>query len=264
MSAPGLAWQVCLKKTRVKFKLLTDVDMLLIVEKGIRDGICHSIHRYAKANKKYMKNYNKDMESSYLEYFYANNFYGWVISLKVSVNGFKLVEEVSKFKEDFIKNYDEDSNKGYFLEVDVEYPKTLFNLHNDLPFLSERNKIKKCNKLFCDVHDKKNYVVHIKALKQALNHGLILKKVHRVIQFNQKAWLKPYIDMNTKLRTEAKNDFEKDFFKLMNNAVFRKTMENVRKHRDIKLVTTDKRRNQLASEPNCHTTKYFSENLIAL
>ena len=102
--------------------------MLLIVEKGIRDGICHSIHRYAKANKKYMKNYNKDMESSYLEYFYANNFYGWVISQKVSVNGFKLVEEVSKFKEDFIKNYDEDSNKGYFLEVDAEYPKNVFSL----------------------------------------------------------------------------------------------------------------------------------------
>ena len=106
--------------------------------------------------------------------------------------------------------------------------------------------------------------MHIGALKHALNHGLILKKVHRVIQFNQEAWLKPYIDMNTKLRTEAKNDFEKDFFKLMNNAVFGKTMENVRKHRDIKLVTTDKRRNQLASEPNYHTTKYFSENLMAI
>ena len=93
------------------------------------------------------------------------------------------------------------------------------------------------------MQDKENYVVHIRALKQALNHGLILKKVHKVIQFNQEEWLRPYIDINTKLRTEAKNDFEKDFFKLMNNAVFRKTMENVRKHRDIKLVTTDKRRN---------------------
>ena len=98
------------------------------------------------------------------------------MSKKLPVNGFEWAEDLSRFKEDFIKNYDEDSNKGYFLEVDVEYPKTLFNLHNDLPFLSERNKIKKCNKLFCDVHDKKNYVVHIKALKQALNHGLILKK----------------------------------------------------------------------------------------
>ena len=114
------------------------------------------------------------------------------------------------------------------------------------------------------MYDKENYVVHIRALKQALNHGLILKKVHRVIQFNQEAWLKPYIDMNTKLRKEAKNEFEKDFFKLMNNSVFGKTMENVRKHRDIKLVTTDKRRNQLASEPNYHTTKCFLENLMAI
>ena len=124
-----------------------------------------------------------------------------------------------------------------------------------MPFLPERKKIKKCNKLVCNIQDKENYVVHIRALKQALNHGLILKKVHKVIQFNQKAWLKPYIDMNTKLRTDAKNDFEKDFFKLINNAVFGKTVENLRKHREIKLVTTDKRINQLASEPNYHTTK---------
>ena len=134
----------------------------------------------------------------------------------------------------------------------------------DFPFLTERNKIKKSNKLVCNIYDKENYVVYIRALKQALTHGLILKKVHRVIKFNQEAWLKSYIDMNTKLRIEAKNEFEKDFFKLMNNAVFGKTMENVRKHRDIKLVTTDKRRNQLASEPNYHTTKYFSENLMAI
>ena len=95
----------------------------------------------------------------------------------------------------------------------------------------------------------------MRALKQVLNHGLIFKKVHRVILFNQNAWLKPYIDMNTKLRKESKYEFEKDFFKLMNNAVFRKTMENVRKHRDIKLVTTNKRKNQFVSEPNYHTIK---------
>ena len=114
------------------------------------------------------------------------------------------------------------------------------------------------------MYNKKKYVVHIRSLKQALNHGLILKKVHRVIQFNQEAWLKPYIDMNTELRKKVKNDFEKDFFKLMNNAVFGKTMENVRKHRDIKLVTTDRRRNQLAPEPNYHTIKWLSENLLAI
>ena len=114
------------------------------------------------------------------------------------------------------------------------------------------------------MYDKRNYVDHIRSLKQALNHGLVLKKVHRVIKFNQRAWLKEYIDMNTELRKNAKNDFEKDFFKLMNNAVFGKTMENVRKHRDIKLVNNDTRRNKLVSEPNYHTTKWFSENLLAI
>ena len=138
----------------------------------------------------------------------------------------------------FIKNYNENSDKRYFLEVDVDYPKELFNFHKYLPFLPERKKLNKVEKLICNIEDKEKYVMHIKVLKQALNHGLVFKKVHRVIQIN---WLKPYIDMNTKLRKEAKNDFEKDFFKLMNNSVFGKTMENVRKHRDIKLVTTDEK-----------------------
>ena len=113
----------------------------------------------------------------------------------------------------------------------------------------------------CNLHDKKKYVVHISILKQALDHGLKLKKVHRVIEFNQEAWLKKYIDINTELRKKASNDFEKDFFKLMNNAVFGKAMENVRTHRDIKLVKTDNKRNKLVSEPNYHTMKLISENL---
>ena len=121
-------------------------------------------------------------------------------------------------------------------------------------------KINKCSKLVCNLYDKNNYVAHIRSLKQALNHGLILQKVHRVIQFNREAWLKEYIDMNTELRKEAKNIFGKDFFKLMNNSVFGKTMENVRKHRDIKFITTD----QLVSEPNYYATKWFSENLLAI
>ena len=248
----------------VKLELLTDIDMLLMVEKGIRGGICYAIHRYAKANNKYMKNYDKDMESSYLEYLDVNNLYGWAMSQKRPVNGFEWVEGLYQFKEDFIKNYDEDSNKGYFLEVDVEYPENVFNLHSISPFLPDTNKIGKCNKLVCNIHNKENYAIHIRALKQTLNDELILKKVHSVIQFNQEACLKTYIDTNIKLRTEAKNDFEKDFFKLLNNAVLGRTMENVRKHRDIKLLITVKRRNQLASEPNYHTTKYFSENLMAI
>ena len=129
--------------------------------------------------------------------------------------------------------------------MDVKYPKRLHELHSDLPFLSERMKIDKCSKLVCNLFNKKKYVTHINSLKQALNHGLKLKKIHRVIEFNQKECLKPYIDMNTELRKAAKNDFEKDLFQLMNNSVFGKTIENIRKYRDIKLVTTDKKKKQI-------------------
>ena len=261
LSLPGLAWQACLKQTNVKLELLTDYDMLLMVEEEIRGGICHSIHRYAKANNKCMKDYDKNKESSYIQYLDANNLYGWTMSQKLPVNGFKWIKYTSKIDEKFIKNYDEDRDKGYILEVDVEYPKRLHDLHSDLQFLRQRMKIDKCKKLVCNLHDKKNYVVHIRSLKQALNYGLKLKKVYRIIEFNQESWLKPYIDINTDVRKIAKNDFEKGFFKLMNNAVFGKTMENVRKHRDIKLATTDKNRSKLVSEPNYHTRDYISEDL---
>ena len=215
--------------------------MLLLVEERIRGGTCHLIHRYAKSNNKYMKNYNKNKESSYIQYLDANNLYGWAMSQKLPVNGFKWVKDTSKIDEEFIKNYDEDNDKGYILEVDVKYPRKLHDLHSDLPFLPKAMEIDKCKKLVCNLRNKKKYAVHTRSLKQSLNHGLELKNVHRIIEFNQEEWLKPYIDINTELRKIAKNDFEKDFFKLMNNAVFGKTMENVRKHRDIKLVTTDKR-----------------------
>ena len=163
--------------------------------------------------------------------------------------------------EKFIKHYDEDSDKGYIFEVDVKFPRRLHDLHSDLPFLPKRKKIDKCKKLVCNLSNEKKYVVHIRSLKQALNYRLKLKKVYRIIEFTQESWLKPYIDMNTEVRKIAKNDFEKDFFKLLNNAVFGKTMENVRKHRDIKLVTTDKKRSKLVSEPNYHTMNYISEDL---
>ena len=142
LSAPGLSWQAALKKTGVILELLPDIDMLLMVEKGMRGGMYHAIHRYVKANNKYMKNYDKNIISSYLMYLNATNLYGWAISQKLPVNGFKWIKKLSEFNEDFMKGYDENSDKGYFLEVDVEYPKKLFNLHRDLPFLPERKKIK--------------------------------------------------------------------------------------------------------------------------
>ena len=229
-----------------------------MVEEGIRGGICPSIHRYAKANNKCMNNYDKNKESSYIQYLDANNLYVRAMSQKLPVNGFKLIKNVTEIDGKFTKNYNEDSDKGYIFEVDVKYPRRLHDLHSDLPFLPRRMEIDKCKKLVCNLRNKKKYVVHIRSLKKALNYGLKLKKAHRIIEFNQESWLKPYIDMNTELRKIAKNDFEKDFFKLMNNAAFGKTMENVRKHRNIKLVTTDKKRSKLVSEPTYHTMNYIS------
>ena len=142
----------------------------------------------------------------------VNKFYGWAMLQKLPVNNFEWIKDTSQFNEDFIKNYNEESDEGYFLEVDVQYLEKLHELHNDLPFLPERMKIEKVEKLVANLHDKTEYVIHIRNLKQALNHGLVLKKVHRVIKFNQNAWLKPYIDMNTDLRKIAKNDFENFFF----------------------------------------------------
>ena len=162
-------------------------------------------------------------------YLDANNLYGWAMPQKLLVNGFKWIEGSSEFNKSFIKTYDENSDRGNFLEVNVKYPKNSFNSDKDLPFLAERKKLVKVKK-----------------------------------QFNQIAWLKPYIDINTGLRKEAKNEFEKDSFKLMNNSVFGKTIENVRKHRDINLVTTDEKRNNLVSVPNYHTTKCFPENVLAI
>ena len=150
LSLPGLAWQACLKKTNIKLELLTDYDMLLIAEKGIRVGICHSILRYVIANNKYMKNYDKNKESSYIQYLDANNLYGWAMSQKLHQ------KNTSEINEEFIKNYEECSDKGYILEVDIKYPRKLYDLHSDLPFLAERMKNDRCNKLVCNLRNKKN------------------------------------------------------------------------------------------------------------
>ena len=148
LSAPGLAWQACLKKAKVNLELLTNSDMLLMVEKGIRGGICQAIHTYAKANNKYMKNYNEDTISSYLMYLDADNLYGWAMSQKLPISGFKWVEKLSRFNERLIKKYNENSDIGYFFKVDIDYPKELFNVHKDLPFLTEKKKLINVKKLF--------------------------------------------------------------------------------------------------------------------
>ena len=239
-------------------ELITDIDTVLMFEKGIRGGISQQVQIFARANNKYMPNFNLK-QLSYLMYIDANNLYGWAMSKRLRIDSFKWCNDLEKFTSDFIKNYDEDSDAGYLLEVDIEYLKKLHESHRDLPLLP----IKK-DKSLTTLDNKENYVVHIQALKQALRHGLELKKVHTVISFRQEAWLKPYIDKNTELRKNAKNNFEKDFYKLMNNAVFGKTMENVRNRRDVKLIVTEERRKKLVSEPNYDSCKFFSESLMAI
>ena len=238
--------------------------MFLTYEKGIRGGTCEVTWHYAEANNKYMKNYDKNKKLSFLIYIDADNLYGWAMSKKPPVDRFKWVDDLSTFTEDFIKRYDEEGDVGYLLVVDVEHRKTLRMLDSDLPFLPDRMKIKKVKKLVCNVTDKENYSVHIVALKQASNHGLKLIKVHSVIRFRQEVWLKPYIDLNTELRKNAKNEFEKDFYKLKINSMYGQTVQNDRNHRDIRLVTTEAKRNKLVSEPNYHSTKYISKDLLIM
>ena len=220
LSAPGLSWQSGLKMTGQTLELLTDENMLLIFEKAIRGGICEAITKYKKANNKYMKNYDKTKPSSYLMYVDANNLYGYAMSKKLPTGDFQWIEDISIFTEDYIKNYDENSDTGYLLVVDVTYPKNLHENHKYLPFLPDKIKIDKVTKLSYNFNDKYYYPVHICNLKQALNHGLKLEleKVYRVIRFSQSAWLKPYVHGNTEFRMKASNDFEKDYYKLLNNS----------------------------------------------
>src|SRR5699024_11114517 len=139
------------------------------------------------------------------------------------------IKNVLKYIEELNSN-----GKGCFFEVDLEYPEDLHDLHNDFPFCPESIKIDKCVKLVCNLLDKEKYIIHQKAIEQVLNHRIKIKKINRILTFNQSQWLKPYIELNTNLRTKSTNDFEKDFFKLMNNSVFGKTMENVRNRCDVK------------------------------
>ena len=258
-TSPGLALKACLKCTGIKFELLTDPDMLLMFERGIRFGITQAVRKYAAANNKYMGDrFDPKSESSYLQYLDTNNLYGWAMSQPLPTGGLKWVDVNPNEISDLATRTD----KGYVLEVDVSYPKDLHDSHNDLPFMCERMEVNGVEKLVPNLRDKKSYVIHIQALNQVLQHRLRLDGIHRAIEFDQSPWLKAYIDFNTQLRTAATNDFEKDFFKLMNNSVFGKMLENIRKHRNIKLVTTKEKYLRTVMKPNFKSGILFGENLM--
>ena len=221
-TAPSLAWDACLKITDAKLELLIDIDMLLMVEKGIRGGVSMISNRYGKANNKYMGDKFEPSESlKYLTYLDANNLYGAAMSMKLPTSGFKWM---NKYELNHLEKY------PCILEVDLEYPKELHDLHNDYPLAPERIMMckNKVEKLIPNLRDKEKYIIHYKNLNQYLGLGLKLSCIHRGIKFEKSEWLKPYIDINTKLRAKANNEFEKNFYKLMNNSIFGKTMENIR------------------------------------
>ena len=282
-TSPGLSWDSMLIKTRIRLELLTDIDMFQFIEKGMRGGISYIANRYGKANNVYMKKYDEKASSKYIMYLDANNLYGWAMSQYLPTGGFRWMtdEQISNLD---IAKYNEDSKKGLILEVDLEYPQELHDLHNDYPLAAERICVNEdmlseyckkiankynvstglVQKLIPTLKNKEKYVLHYRNLQLYTDLGLKLTKVHRVLEFNQSPWLKQYIDFNTEKRKHAKNSFEKDFFKLMNNATFGKTMENLRKRVDVRLVTNEKKLLKLTSKPTYVSSKIFNENLVAV
>ena len=269
--------------TNIKLELMTDIDMFQFIEKGMRGGVSYIAHRYGKANNKYMKEYDEKAPSKYIMYLDANNLYGWAMSQYLPTGNFKWISD-KEIKRIDLGKYKADGKKGLILEVDLEYPQELHELHNDYPVTPEKVKVSNnmlseyckkiadkynifiglVNKLIPTLRDKEGYVLHYRNLQLYLDLGLKIKKVHRVLKFDQSPWLKQYIDFNTEKRKHAKNSFEKDFFKLMNNSVFGKTMENLRKRVDVRLVTNEKKLDKLTSKPTYVSSKIFNENLMAV
>jgi len=255
-TAPGLAWDAALKITKIHLELLSDPDMLLMIERGIRGGILTICNRYGKANNPNMgEKYDKNEAIKYITYLDANNLYSWAMSKPLPTHNFEWMSE---------KELADWKNQKCILEVDLKCPKDLHDLHNDYPLAPESVKIGNVEKLIPNLNDKTKYVVHYENLKLYEELGLEITKIWRGIKFEEIEWLKQYIDLNTNLRAKANNEFEKAFFKLMNNSVFGKTMENIRHRVDIRLVNNEKVAKKLVAKPNFKHCTIFDENLIAI
>ena len=252
VSLPGYSWDSALKYSKVRQETFTDeqLDMYLMIEANLRGGMSTITNRFAKGNNKYMNDFDEKQDSSYNIYLDANNLYGHSMSQPLPVGGYKW-DNPEEFTTAYIRTLRDEDKRGYIIECDLEYPTHLHDLHNDYPLAPEKvlpspdmisdynkrqiellkdNKYTPTTKLIANLNDKIKYVVHYSNLKYYLSQGLILKRVHRVLSFNQQPWLKDYIQLNTRERAKTKNSFKREFYKLMNNAVFGKTMENVRNH----------------------------------
>ena len=242
---PGLSWDAGLKFTGIELENISEIDMIMFWEKMKRGGISVISKRYAKANNPYLPDYNPNQQNSYILQLDCNNLYGWAMMQKLPVGKFEWVEP-STFE---ISKYDKAGDIGYVLEVDMKYPEELHVTHNDYPLAPEHLEINGCRKLCPNLQDKKNYYTNIDNLHYYLEKGLILERIHRIIRFDRRAWLKPYIDKNSALRQKASNDFEKDFYKLMNNAFYGKTMENERDRVNIKFCMNETTFSKHTSSP---------------
>ena len=282
-TSPGLSWDAMLKMTDIKLELMTDINMFQFTEKGMRGGISYIANRYGKANNKYMKEFDEKAPSKYIMYLDANNLYGWAMSQYLPTGGFRWMTKKQINKIDLAK-YKEESNKGLILEVDLEYGKELHNLHNDYPLGAEKMKVTKdmlsdhckmiadkynistglVHKLIPTLNNKEKYILHYRNLQLYIDLGLKVTKIHRVLEFDQSPWLKQYIDFNTNKRANAKNLFEEVFFKIMINSVYGKTMENLRRRVDVRLITDEKKLLKMSSKPTYVNSKIFNENLVAV
>ncbi|GFR65766.1 protein NYNRIN [Elysia marginata] len=282
-TSPGLSWDALLKKTEVKLELLTDYDQHLFIEKGLRGGISMVSKRHARANNPAIEGYNPQKPNTSILYLDANNLYGWAMSQHLPTGGFQWVEDCNQIASEIV-DHPPDAAEGYILEVDLDYPRELHKTHNAYPLAPERLVVQRkwmseyqrnlqgarspaeVEKLVPNLRNKKRYVVHYRNLQLYLSLGMKLKKVHRALCFEQSPWMEPYIRMNTELRKQAASDFEKDLYKLMNNSVFGKTMENLRKRVNVKLVRSheeDKLRRLIAS-PSFARANIFDDGLAAL
>ena len=279
--APGLSWDAMLKMTAVKLEKISDIDKYLFIEKGLRGGISYIAKRSAKTNNKYMSDYDPNKPSTFITYLDKNNLYGWATSEYLLYREFEWLQNVDKFD---VMSINEKSDTGYFLEVDLKYPNELHELHNDYPLAPEKPivsndmlsyyckeiadkydiKVVDVKQLIPSLGNKTNYVVHYRNLQLYLSLRMKLIKIHRVLKFKQSDWMKKYIDFNTEKGRNATNDFEKDFFKLMINSVYGKTMENLRKRIKIKFVNNKKDFLKYTSKPTFVTHKLFNKNFAAI
>jgi hypothetical protein len=278
-TAPGLAWDALFKKTGETIELITDIDKFMFFEKGKRGGISMICNRLGQANNYLMgDSYKKNEVDKWISYWDANNLYAIPMNSKLPIGEYKWCVP-QEFTQESILQLD-DGDYGYVFEVDLKYPIELHDAHNDYPLAPENIKVTKdmlspynnqmlelnglkhveCNKLVPNLMDKKNYITHYKNLQLYLNLGMVLTKVHKVMSFKQSTWMKPYIDFNSDQRKVSKNSFEKDFYKLMNNAVFGKTMEDVRRHMEAHICLNMKQKDKMINSPRLQNWTIWGEN----